>query len=444
MRDWKRILICGHGVSGRAASKLARARGQEVMVTDDRADVLEQLDGVEVWRRVERDTEWPDGIDGVVVSPGVPNHAPVLEAARGRGIAVVAEVEFAYQWSDPATFVGITGSNGKSTTTALTGEILRLGRESVSVCGNFGLALSEAVAERHEIYVVELSSFQLENIVQFRPKVAAWINWAPDHLDRHGSAETYAAAKARLFENQRDTDIAVINGDDETVAAVETRAQTRTFSINSAVKNGCFLDGSEVMETVSGHLEPLFSRSDLSLPGGHNLENAMAAALIARSLGVSHEQVRSGLQSFRGLPHRLEFVAEKRGVRYFNDSKGTNPAATAGSLAAFDSRVHLIVGGRSKGTGARPIVDLTTGRVVRIYGIGEAGPELAPAFAEHVPFEVHERLDGAVSAAAQRAQSGDVVLLSPACASFDQYENFERRGEHFRALVEQLGVESDG
>lgn len=444
IRQWRTVLVYGLGVSGRAAVSLALARGHKVVATDDDTN-LERGDlpgDVEVLLGAE---EVPAGVDGLVVSPGVPDDAPLLRCAAELGLPVIAEVEFAYQWSDSGTFIGITGSNGKSTTTALAGEILALAGERVAVCGNFGVALSAAVQERADVYVVELSSFQLERVARFHARVAAWLNLSSDHLDRHGTLAGYAAAKERVFRNQSGDDVAILNQDDAVVSTTEVCARRLSFSCTRPVTAGCYLEQGLVLEVEDGHSWPLFSREELSLPGRHNLENAMAAGLIGRSMGVSRPTVQEAVRAFRGLPHRLELVAEIEGVRFFNDSKGTNAAASAHSLRSFPrDSVHLIVGGRAKSDRWLEMVSAARGRVKRAYGIGEAGPDLVKVLAAVTNAEQVGDLEKAVKAAADNAQAGDVVLLSPGCASYDQYQSFEHRGEHFRQLVHDLGGVRDG
>lgn len=442
IRNWRTVLIYGLGVSGRAAASLALARGQAVIAVDDDPGV----ESGELSGRIElaAPTELADGVDGIIVSPGVPPNAPLLDLAAQRSVPAVSEVEFAYQWSDSGVFLGITGSNGKSTTCAMTGDILAAGGRDVAVCGNFGLALSEAVEKGAETYVVELSSFQLEGTRAFHPQVAAWLNLSADHLDRHATMIAYAEAKAAIFRNQTAEDFAVLNADDAVVSTTQVEAGRLTFSTRRPVRCGCYLAEDAVVEVGGEGSSVLFTTDDLSLPGLHNLQNAMVASLVGRSLGVDRDSLRGAIRAFRGLPHRTELVAEIDGVCFFNDSKGTNPAATVRSLAAFPDRgVHLIVGGRAKGSDWRELAAAAAGRVRRVYGVGEAGHELVAALAASVPGEDCGDLTTAVHAAAKAATSGEVVLLSPACASYDQYDDFAQRGDHFRRLVRELaGVDS--
>lgn len=382
----------------------------------------------------------PGGVDGVVLSPGVPLGHPLISGARASGVPVIAEVELASVFAE-GPLVGITGSNGKSTTTRMTGEILESAGIRTEVCGNIGVPLSAVVeGPTDRVFVVELSSFQLESVDTFHPAAAALLNLSPDHLDRHRDEASYFAAKLRLFDNQNADDIAVLNADDERVASVDVRGRRRLFSRRGPVADGCYLDGDVVVEVDPGGEDgPLFARRDLPLPGVHNLENAMAAALLSRAMGADPVSIASGLSGFEGLPHRLQKVGECRGVAWYDDSKATNFAATVMSLAGFaDDSIHLILGGRNKGGDPTDLIHELSRKARRIYLIGEAAEEIARDLAGVVPAELCGTMEAAVAAAARRARPGEVVLLSPCCASFDQYRDFAARGDHFQSLVRGL------
>jgi UDP-N-acetylmuramoylalanine--D-glutamate ligase len=448
---WRRALVYGLGLSGKAAAQLLLSRGVPVLGIDSRHQVALDLESLLGDPRFEtrlggEPTTLPEGIDCVILSPGVPPDRPLLKAASDAGIPVIAEVELAYRFLD-GTVVGITGSNGKSTTTALTGELLAACGYQAEVCGNIGVPLAACVdgpAER--VFVTELSSFQLEGIDEFRPHVAAWLNLSADHLDRHHDLSQYARAKKALFENQREGDIAVLNADDPEVAALVTRGRRRFFSRLQRVSDGCYLDGERVIEIdPEGTTVELFHCDELGIPGAHNLENAMAAALLARALGADVDCVRSGLTSFKGLPHRLQRVAEMNGVTWFDDSKGTNIGATLRTLEGFDDQsVHLILGGRNKGGDVRELLPLIGAKARHLYFIGEAGEDFHRLLGDVVPGSIEGTMDLAVESAARQAREGESVVLSPACASFDQYKNFRQRGRHFQTLVAQLGAEQSG
>jgi len=433
-----RVLVYGLGLSGRAAARLLLAHGATVLAVDDKA-----VDAGDLAGRIELVTsrELPADVDLVVVSPGVPLDKPVLEAARRGGVPVIAEVELAFPFLN-GPLIAITGSNGKSTTTAMAGAMLRAAGRPVEVCGNIGEPLADKVeGPPGRVFVVELSSFQIEGIVTLKPKAAALLNLAEDHLDRYGSMAAYADAKRRLFHDMDESDIAVLNADDPETLRTPTRARRRLFSRLASVTDGCFAtaDG-RVIEVAPGTPDiELFHASDVPLAGVQNLENAMAAALLARAVDIQPAAIVAALRGFTGLPHRLEKVAERDGVVFYDDSKGTNPAATLKSIEGFaDGTVHLILGGRNKGADLTVLEPLVRRKARRVYLIGESAADFERALGAAVPHETPGTMDRAVSSAARQARSGEVVVLSPACASFDQFRNFMHRGQVFQALVHQV------
>ncbi len=445
--EWSRALVYGLGVSGCAAARLLLGRGVQVAAVDRRN--REEIDlagladraGLELFLGQEPE-ELPPGIEGVVVSPGVPPDRPLLRAARRAGLPVISEVELAFPLLK-GPVIGITGTNGKSTTTELTGAILRAAGHRVEVCGNIGEPISgRAEGPEGRVFVVELSSFQLENLSTFRPQTAALLNLSEDHLDRYESFEAYAAAKLHLFQNQESEDVAVLNADDASVVsrAEKLRARHRFFSRLGEVEDGCFFEDGEVVEAIPGEAPvSLFRREDLPLPGAHNLENAMAATLLARGFGAEPSHLKAAFRGFQGLPHRLQPVGEWHDVSFFDDSKGTNVAATAKSLEDMpDGAVHLILGGLHKGDDPAQLEALVRRKVRRLYLVGAAAPIFSQALAGMAPQEIAGTLDEAVASAAENARAGDVVLLSPACASFDQFSSYAQRGEHFQSLVRAL------
>ncbi len=445
-----RVLIYGMGLSGSAAARFLLARGVAVVGVDERP--AERLDlgglaaapGFELHAGPVPDV-LPAGIDAVVTSPGVPPSRPLLVLARAAGLPVLAEVELAFPFLD-GPVVAITGSNGKSTTTALTGALLRAAGREVEICGNIGTPLIACVdgaenrGDLHDaperVFVVELSSFQLEGVATFRPRAAALLNVSPDHLDRHGSLAAYAAAKQRLFLRQENGDTAVLNADDPLVAATVTRAHQRLFSALAPVADGCWVEGDTVLETGVDGPRELFRRADLPIAGAHNLENAMAAALLARALATPVEALRRGMRGFHGLPHRMERVLEHGGVTWYDDSKGTNIGATAKSLEGFrDGSVHLVLGGRNKGADLRELRDVVGRKARRLYLIGESAADFEAALGDLVPCARSITLENAVRAMAEHAVPGESAVLSPACASFDQFRDFNDRGEQFKRLA---------
>ena len=445
--------VFGLARSGRAAVAALQERGVEVVGTDAKADLtgLAERPGVRYVLGGHPDALL-DGVDLVVVSPGIPLTLPVFDAARARAIPVVAEIELASRLL-PGVAVGVTGTNGKSTTTALAAALLRGAGHAAVACGNFGTpwihfatkegANGNGTAPR--TWVVELSSFQLEGIRRFAPDVAVHLNLTPDHLDRYRSMDDYGAAKARIFENQRDAQVAVLNADDPLVARIRPRARRLAFSrrgTSSSEGLGAWLADDLFVADVTGKGPRVVAkRSDLALPGAHNVENALAALAATLPLGVTPETAVETLRSFRGLPHRTVLVRTVNGVGYWNDSKGTNVDATLKSLEGFpDGKVHLILGGKDKGDDFARLAPLASRKARRILAIGKAAPGIAKALGglPGVALEIAGTLEKALEDAARHATPGDAVLLSPACASFDQFRDFEHRGEVFEALVRGL------
>jgi UDP-N-acetylmuramoylalanine--D-glutamate ligase len=382
-----------------------------------------------------------EGTRTVVKSPGVPREAPVIAAALERGVEVVGELELAWR-AIPNRTVAVTGTNGKTTTVELLGHLCRTAAEPVAVAGNVGTPLSSLVGEVDPgaTVVCEASSFQLEDTTAFAPECAVFLNLAPDHLDRHADLDAYLAAKLRIFANQGNDDVAVYNADEPALAGVDLGGCARRVSFCHGAGPDCELALAE--GTIFHDGAPLIAVEELGLFGEHNVANAMAAATAALSIGLDRDAVREGLRSFAGVPHRLEPVAEIDGVRFVNDSKATNVASAAVGLHAFEGGVHAILGGSEKNEPFAPLAGPIREVCVACYLIGASADRLATELAPVVEagVELHRcaDLEDAVSRAAAAADPGEVVLLSPACASFDAFENFEARGERFREIVERL------
>lgn len=448
--DFSRVLVVGAGKSGTAAARFLAAKGAEVELTDAKnegelAEGLASLAGLKVkfsfgaYPPVERGK-----YTLVVVSPGVPLDVLPVKQAKELGVPVIGELELAFRFVR-APVVAVTGTNGKTTTTALTGEIFKTAGFSTLVAGNIGRPLIAEVEGDYEIVVLEVSSFQLETADEFRPRVGAVLNITPDHLDRHRTMENYVAAKARLFSRQGPEDYAVLNFDDPHARNLSSRCPGRVlfFSRTREVPAGVFVDDGWITAVEEGGRKALLPAEEVRIPGAHNLENALAAAACARALGVAEEALARALRTFPGVPHRLEFVAEIGGVRYVNDSKGTNPDASIKALEACREPVVLIAGGRSKGGDFTPFLRLVREKARALVLLGECAPELESlARREGVKAILRAgNLPEAVRLAKEAARPGDVVLLSPACASWDMFKNYEERGELFKKAVRDLQPE---
>jgi UDP-N-acetylmuramoylalanine--D-glutamate ligase len=448
----QKVLVYGLAKSGVAALRLLRQHGAQVTALDARAE--EALG--EVGREVKAlgaalvTGPTPPGLlasqDLVVVSPGVPLALPEIEAARGAGVAIWGEVELAWRCLPEVPLFGITGTNGKSTTTALTGELFLRGGKRTFVGGNLGRPFSEAAMAPGDwdALVVELSSFQLEGVRTLRARGAAILNLTPDHLDRYASHAEYGAAKARIFHGQQAGDFAVVNADDADVLGLAHAAKTPVYGFSTTgrpVAAAPKLAGLAVAEEGGFRLEFLGERYRLTnraLRGAHNAQNAMAAALLARLGGVASDGVQAGLDSYPGLPHRLESVRVLDGVEWVNDSKATNVDSVLVALRAFQGDLWLIAGGKGKGAPYAPMVEEGRGKVKGVLTIGHDADTLARAYAGQATVHACGTLDAAVKKARELARVGDTVLLSPACASYDQFKNFEDRGDTFKRLVGAL------
>jgi UDP-N-acetylmuramoylalanine--D-glutamate ligase len=449
-RRWLRgrtVAVVGLARSGVAAARLLSALGARVLASDaapadalsPEARALGQAAGVRLWTG-GHPAEAFAGADLVVVSPGVPLEGPALTAARG--LPVLGELELAWRVME-SEVVAITGTNGKTTTTALTGEILRAQPRPVRVGGNIGTPLAGFALDcpREALVVAEASSFQLDTTQRFRPRVAAVLNVTPDHLDRHGSFERYVEAKARILANQAADDCAVLNADDPVAAGLAPRARGRVlwFRRSRPVEPGVFVEAGWVTARLEGGARPVCPVAEIPLRGAHNVENVLAATACALELGLPPEAIRRAVAGFAGVAHRIERVGERGRVSFYNDSKGTNVASTIRALESFTEPLVLVAGGLGKGQDFAPLGAAARGRVRRAVLLGADRARLAQALeAAGVPVAEAGSMDEAVRAAAAAARAGDVVLLSPACASFDMFRDYEHRGEVFKAAVRAL------
>ncbi len=445
----KKVLVVGLGKSGLAAALFLRRRGAQVTVSDVRsADQLAK----EIPALIEAGIMVEAGGHGlltfrrqdlIVVSPGVPLDTPELAQVKSFGLHVIGELELAARFLKGHT-LAVTGSNGKTTTTTLLGEILEAGGLSTLVGGNIGVPVVSLIDQstNESWSVLEVSSFQLESTEEFHPTIAVILNITPDHLDRHGSFENYASAKERIFAAQTEQDFLVLNADNTQAAAAASRsiAKVYWFSIEHPVEQGAWLDQGFVVYRAAANasIETIMLLKGIPLKGAHNVENVLAAVCAARLAGVPADVIRRSIESFKAVEHRLEYVATHHGVEFYNDSKATNVDATAKAIAAFSGGIHLILGGKDKNSDYTQLAELLRERVSAVYTIGAAAAKIESHLRGVVSIHACETLDKAVHIAAAAARPREVVLLAPACASFDQFESYEHRGRVFKQLVKDL------
>ncbi len=449
----KKIVVLGLGKSGLAAASFLAARGGQVTASDAKKEAELGSSLEELRRQGNIDLKLGalqgadlihEGVDLVVKSPGIPPYiTPLLEAKR-LGIPVLSEVEVAYAFIE-APIIGITGTNGKTTTTTLIAEMLKEAGERVHLGGNIGIPLLTLALDcrPRDVLVTELSSFQLEDIKEFRPHISVLLNMTADHMDHHGSFEAYLEAKANIFLNQQPGDYAVLNFDDPVVQSLGSRikGQVVQFSRRETLPAGVFVDRGNIVIAHRDAVQRVIALKDLALPGLHNLENSLAAVAAAHCWGVAPVHMAKVLSSFAGVQHRMEFVAEVGGVKFINDSKGTNTDAAIRALESYKEPIVLIAGGIDKGAGFEEFARIIRKKVAYLILLGETRGKIAGAcrdagFADYI---LVDSLEDAVRQAYTRARAGDVVLLSPACASWDMFTSFEERGKLFKALVATLG-----
>ncbi len=400
----KRVLVVGYGLSGRAAEKLLKKKGAKVLIVDEK----------------NGPKKFPMDVDLMVTSPGVPWDHAQLKKARAKKIPVWGELELGSRFVSPRKTIAITGTNGKTTTTALVGWLLKQARRPVVIGGNIGAPLTGLThrINKKTVLVLEASSYQLEAQDSFHPNVALVLNLTPDHLKRHKTMAGYAAAKARIFRNMTKSDAAILNGSDKWCRGMGKKLRARKIFFPNPM-----------LERLAVHIK---------LPGRHNLENAMAASAAALAVGLSPSEIKKGLATFKGVKHRIQHVRTWNGVEFINDSKATNVDSTLVALQASRGPLYLILGGEHKGTPYTPLRALVKKKVKQILTIGEAAPIVAKDLKGAAPVVSCKTMNGAVQYAAKHARKNDQVLLSPACASFDQYRNYEQRGDHFIDLVSRL------
>ena len=453
--EGKKVLVFGSGISGEAASRLLLQKGAEVVLYDGNDSLdADKILGEITWEEGQKarvvlgrlseqqEDEMLDGLSLVVMSPGVPTDLPVVEKMRAKGIPVWGEIELAYVFGK-GQVLAITGTNGKTTTTALLGEIMKNCKESVFVVGNIGTPYTEVAlrTEEESVVVAEVSSFQLETIHTFRPKVSAILNITPDHLNRHHTMEAYIGAKEDIARNQTEEDFCVLNYEDDVLRAFgeKTGAEVLYFSSAHKLEKGVYLDGTKIICDIDRPSE-LCDVSELKILGTHNHENVMAAVAMAYAFGVPVEIIRSTLREFQGVEHRIEFVAEKNGVAYYNDSKGTNPDAAIKGIRAMNRPTVLIGGGYDKDSDYDEWIEAFDGKVKKLVLLGATREKIAETAERHGFRDIvlADSFEEAFAQCVEAAQPGDAVLLSPACASWGMFKNYEERGDKFKELVNRL------
>lgn len=447
----KRVLVIGLGKSGKAASLKLKELGSEVLASDiSNSDEMKKLandlskNGIDV-RLGKQEESLLSNADLVVVSPGVPSQVPIIKAARALSLPVWSEVELAYRLTDKP-IIAITGTNGKTTTTTLIGKVFEAAGRKASVAGNIGTPLVSAVEDNSEMLIVEVSSFQLDTIVDFRPKVAVFLNITEDHLDWHPNFKDYFRAKSRIFINQLGSDFAVVNLDDKVVELLVPDMKASVIGTSKReLERGVFTKNGRIVARLqdfgisSQEDIDVCGLDEIKIRGDHNLDNIMAVVGVCLVAGIGVQAIRKIVTSFPGLEHRTEYVATVNGVDYYNDSKATNVDATAKALTAFNKPIILLVGGRNKGNDFKPLAQSVNKQVKAVIGFGEVGREILEAIPSGTLKEYAETVDGAVALASELAEPGQVVLFSPSCASFDAFNSYAHRGEVFKRAVLALG-----
>lgn len=447
----KNVLLVGLAKTGVSTIKKLNKLGANIIVNDIKPKeklegIIEEIDNLDNIEYVlGKHLENIENIDLTIVSPGVPLDLPFIEKIKSEGIKIIGEVELAYKLSKNPTFIGITGTNGKTTTTSLVGEMFKKANKDTYIVGNIGNPVIDTVdlTNENSYLVTELSSFQLESIEDFKPKVSTIINITEDHLNRHHTMENYINAKARVFKNQDKTDFTILNYNDSIVRDLgkNSNGNVLYFSIKEEVKQGAYLDkNNNIVIKVDGKELVLMNKSELSLPGNHNLENAMSAILMAYVLNIDTDVIIDTLRTFKGVEHRLEFVTNKDGIMFVNDSKGTNPDSTIKAITSYEKPIVLIAGGYEKQSDFTEMIKYATKNVKALVLLGQTADKIATTAKEHGIDNISkvEDMEAAVKKAYEIAESGDVVLLSPACASWDMYPNFEARGLDFKENIYKL------
>lgn len=444
----KRVLVIGMAKSGISTVKTLWSLGAKITVNDIKTkeqlkDIILEIENLCENLILGQHPLKIDIYDLVILSPGVPTDLDFIKKIKKRNIPLMGELELAYRLSK-GVYIGITGTNGKTTTTALTGEIFKHGKLKTYIVGNIGLpAVSKALSsDNNTVMVTEVSSFQLETIEKFRPKISAVLNITPDHLNRHKTMENYIEAKSNIFKNQRENDIVILNFDNDITRSLAKSTQCKVvfFSRKEKLDNGIYIDEGYITVKDDNIKERICKVEDVNIPGNHNLENALAATGIAFYYGLEKDIIKDALMLFKGVEHRIEFVDEIDGVKFINDSKGTNPDAAIKAIEAINAPIILIAGGLDKGSSFDAFIDSFENKVKKLILLGETSNQIKETAMKkgHKNISIVNSINDAVVIAFENSEKGDSILLSPACASWDMYTNFEERGKHFKDCVYKL------
>lgn len=445
----KNVLILGLGVSGVSTVKALNKLGANIIISDSKKedelkDFLKSIELYSVKLFLGTNDVPLDDIDLIVKSPGIPLDIPIIEKAKKLNIEVITDIELAYRIIPKNKFIAITGTNGKTTTTTLMGEILKKAGYSCHITGNIGVGiLWEAVnSKKEDIFVIEASSFQLESIDKFKPKVSAIINITPDHINWHKTYENYINSKKKVFKNQDKTDFTVLNYDDEVLRNTKDNINSNIiwFSLNSKLNNGVYIDGKDIVISHYGKIVKVMPWKEIKIPGKHNLENALSSIAIGWAMGIDVEDMADVLRSFEGVEHRIEYVTSIEGVKFYNDSKGTNSDASIKAIEALEPPLIVIAGGKDKGTDFDDFIKSFKGKVKALILLGETKDKIKETAIKYGFNNIYivGSMNEAVNKSFKIGNSGDTVLLSPACASWDMYESFEERGKDFKEAVYNL------
>lgn len=449
----KKVLVIGLGISGIATIKALHKLGAQISISDTKEenqliDILQEISYIKFDSYFNTENIDICAYDFVIKSPGIPPNAKLIQKAIENNVEVITDIELAYRISPTNNLIAITGTNGKTTTTTLVGEIFKRNSRNTYLAGNIGIGILENIidAKAEDVFVIETSSFQLEHTNQFKPKVALILNITPDHINWHGSYENYIESKLKIFKNQDYNDYLILNYDDEILSKIKAETNIIHFSTTKALESGIFVDGENIVIKYGNYNLEFMNYNDLRIKGMHNIENILGSIGISIAMGLNLDLVKEAILDFKGVEHRLEFVSEFKGLKFYNDSKGTNPESTIKAIESFNEPIILIAGGYNKESKFDKLILSFKNKVKALILLGETKEQLKQTASEYNYnlFYTVEDMDQAVTLAYKLGDEGDNILLSPACASWDMYSNFEERGIHFKSIVNKLREDYNG